>query len=83
MQNSNLLIVQRINGSIRFRLKKTLKHLLTQHQNPGPNLTVERFKFSSQISNTNESVSTYITELQKLKEDCKYGDSLKTWWEID
>lgn len=56
---------------------------MTQHQNPRPNLTVERFKFSSQISNTNGSVSTYMTELQKLKEDCKYGDSLKTWWEID
>lgn len=32
--------------------------------------------FNSRVRNTNEMVSTYLAELQKLTEHCEYGDSL-------
>ena len=53
-----------------------LKQLMLHHQNPRPNMTAERLKFSSRVRNASESVSMFVAELWKLTEYCEYGESL-------
>lgn len=52
----------------------TIKTKLDGHFNPDPNIIVERFKFNKRDQNPHEPVATYITELRRLSDNCKFTD---------
>ena len=47
-----------------------------KHVQPRPSLIVERFNFHSRTRRHGEDISTYVAELQKLSEHCKFGATL-------
>ncbi|KAG8185029.1 hypothetical protein JTE90_017052 [Oedothorax gibbosus] len=53
---------------------ETIKTKLDGHFNPDPNIIVERFKFNKRDQNPHEPVATYITELRRLSDNCKFTD---------
>ena len=50
---------------------------MTDHYQPKPSIIVQRFKFHSRSRKQGESVATYIAELKRLAEDCKFGEFLE------
>ena len=51
--------------------------LVQGYYQPSPSVIVQRFKFNSRAQQQGESVATYISELRRLSEHCKYGDKLE------
>nr|XP_061834657.1 uncharacterized protein K02A2.6-like [Nerophis lumbriciformis] len=49
---------------------------LTDHFAPKPSLIVERFKFHSKLRQQGQSVSSFVAELRRLTEHCKFGTAL-------
>ena len=47
-----------------------------KHVQPRPSIIVERFNFHSRARRQGEDVSTYVAELRKLSEHCKFGTAL-------
>ena len=50
--------------------------VLQKHVQPRPSIIVERFNFHSRARRQGEDVSTYVAELRKLSEHCKFGTAL-------
>ena len=44
-----------------------------KHVQPRPSLNVERFNFHTRTRRHGEDISTYVAELRKLSEHCKFG----------
>ena len=53
---------------------KDLVTLVERHHNPEPSATVQRFKFHSRCRQPGETVSTYIAELRRIAEHCKFDN---------
>ena len=53
-----------------------LVKLVKEFHNPAPSVILQRFKFASQQQKSGESVATYLSELRRLSEHCKYGQTL-------
>ena len=51
-----------------------LVKLVERHHNPEPSATVQRFKFHSRCRQSGETVSTYIAELRRISEHCKFDN---------
>ncbi len=51
--------------------------ILTDHFNPTPSETVQRFKFHSRFRKPMESVAKFVSELRLLAEFCNFGTSLE------
>lgn len=51
--------------------------VLTKHFNPMPSEVMQRFRFNSRSRKAGESVASYIAELRRLAEHCKYGETLE------
>ncbi|UYV84399.1 K02A2.6-like [Cordylochernes scorpioides] len=49
---------------------------LKKHFNPTPSAIVERSKFTNRARMPGEKISTYIAELKKMAEYCKFGSTL-------
>ena len=49
-----------------------LVKLVEGHHNPEPSATVQRFKFHSCCRQPGETVSTYVAELRRIMEHCKF-----------
>ncbi|UYV84160.1 K02A2.6-like [Cordylochernes scorpioides] len=49
---------------------------LKNHFNPTPSAIVERSKFSNRARRPGEKISTYIAELKKMAEYCKFGSTI-------
>ena len=54
-----------------------LVELVAKHHNPEPTVIVQRFKFHSRCRQPGETVSTYVAELRRLSEYCRFGDQLE------
>ena len=54
-----------------------LVKLVEGHHNPEPSATVQRFKFHSRCRQPGETVSTYVAELRRIAEHCKF-DALES-----
>ncbi len=50
--------------------------ILTDHFNPTPSETVQRFKFHSRFRKPTESVAEFVSELRSLAKFCNFGTSL-------
>ena len=50
--------------------------LVKEHHNPAPSVILQCFKFASRQQKSGESVTTYLSELRRLSEHCKYGQTL-------
>nr|XP_049461208.1 uncharacterized protein LOC125906445 [Anopheles coluzzii] len=50
--------------------------ILKEHFNPNPLEILENFKFANRKQRENESLSTYLMELEKLAQTCSFGDYL-------
>ncbi|XP_065902584.1 uncharacterized protein [Dysidea avara] len=50
--------------------------LMSEHYQPKPSVTVQRFKFHSHFHKCGESVATCVAEPKKNSEHCDYGDKL-------
>nr|XP_054759433.1 uncharacterized protein LOC129265467 [Lytechinus pictus] len=61
-------------GEVEF---KELVKLMTDHRDPKPSVIVQRFKFNSRSRRPDESLSTYIAELRRLANECKFGTILE------
>ena len=55
-----------------------LKAAVLNHLRPKPSEIVQRFKFHTRGRQDNESVSTYVTQLRHLSQDCNFGASLSS-----
>lgn len=53
-----------------------LVKLLKDHFNPRPCEIVQRCRFNSRARKPGESVIEYVNVLQKLAQDCNYGEKL-------
>ena len=53
---------------------ENLVKLVEGHHNPEPSATVQRFKFHSRCRQPAETVSTYIAELRRIAEHCKFDN---------
>ena len=51
--------------------------ILTDHFNPTPSETVQRFKFHSRFRKPSESVAEFVSELRSLAEFCNFGANLE------
>lgn len=51
-------------------LKKKFRDLCT----PQTNVSMERFKFNSQVQRQNESIQSYVAVLKTLAKTCQYGE---------
>ena len=51
--------------------------VLTKHFNPTPSEVMQRFRFNSRSRKAGESVASYIAELRRLAEHCKYCETLE------
>ncbi|XP_041475767.1 uncharacterized protein K02A2.6-like [Lytechinus variegatus] len=61
-------------GEVEF---KELVKLMTDHRDPKPSVIVQRFKFNSRSRRPDESLSTYIAELRRLANECKFDTILE------
>ena len=50
--------------------------LMKEHYFPKPSVTMQRLSFHSRFRKQGESVATFVADLQRLSEYCKFGDSL-------
>ena len=50
--------------------------LLKDHFNPKLTVIVQRFQFNTLYRKTGESVATFVAELRRLTELCKFGPNL-------
>ncbi|XP_061510325.1 uncharacterized protein LOC133392798 [Anopheles gambiae] len=50
--------------------------ILQEHFNPNPLEILENFKFANRKQAENETLSTYLMELEKLAQTCNFGDYL-------
>ena len=58
-------------------LKSTLENVwgvLKKHFNPVPSEIIERYKFNTYVRQEGQSVASYIAELRKMSEFCKFAD---------
>ena len=53
-----------------------LVKLVETHHSPQPSVTVHRFKFNSRTQADGETVATFVAELRRLSEHCKFGNQL-------
>ena len=53
-----------------------LVKLVKEHHNPAPSVILQRFKFASRRQKPGESIATYLSELRRLSEHCRYGETL-------
>ena len=51
-----------------------LVKLVVKHHNPEPSATVQRFKFHSRCCQPGETVRTYVAELRRIAEYCKFNN---------
>ena len=61
-------------------LNKTLAEivqLVGTHLNSKPSIIVQRFIFHSRSRRESESVATYVAELKRLSEHCRFGETLQ------
>ena len=49
---------------------------LTKHLAPKPIVIAERFRFNKRHQKEGEGIRAYVASLQKLAEQCAFGDSL-------
>ena len=54
-----------------------LVKVLTEHFQPTPSETVQRFKFHGRTRQPGESVATYVSELHAIAKHCNFGASLQ------
>ena len=54
-----------------------LVKVLTEHFQPTPSETVQRFKFHGRTRQPGESVAAYVVELRAIAKHCKFGASLQ------
>ena len=54
-----------------------LVRVLTEHFNPTPSETVQRFRFHSRFRKPGESIATFVSELRSLAEFCNFGNKRK------
>ena len=54
-----------------------LVKVLTEHFQPTPSETVQRFKFHGRTRQPGESVAAYVAELRAIAEHCNFGASLQ------
>ncbi|XP_055590407.1 uncharacterized protein LOC129742525 [Uranotaenia lowii] len=57
---------------------KQIGDLLKRHFNPEPLEILENFKFSRRNQHDQESLSDFLTDLEKLAQTCNFGDHLDT-----
>jgi len=53
-----------------------LVKLVQEYYQPNRSVIVQRFKFNSRTWQSGESVATFVAELRRLSEHCRYGDTL-------
>ena len=53
-----------------------LVKLVKEHHNSAPSVILHRFKFTSRRQKPGESFATYLSELRRLSEHCRYGETL-------
>ena len=51
-----------------------LVELVHRHHNPKPSAIVQRFRFNICVRKQGQSVATFVAELRRLTEHCKFGD---------
>ena len=56
---------------------KTIIEKMTQHLQPTPSQSVQRFRFNTRVRRSQESVEAYIAQLKQLAEHCKFGDAAR------
>ena len=59
--------------------EKTFEQLVTrmkEHYFPKPSITMQRFAFNSRSHKQGESVTNFVSDLQRLSEYCEFGESL-------
>ena len=54
-----------------------LVKLVQGHYQRSPSVIVQRFKFNSHAQQQGELVATFISELRRLSEHCRFGETLK------
>ena len=54
-----------------------LVKLVPGHYQPSPSVIVQRFKFNLCAQQQGESVATFVSELRRLSEHCKFGETLE------
>ena len=59
------------------RTVEELVNLVQGHYQPNPSVIVERLKFYLRAQQQGESVTTFVSELRRLSELCKYGKTLE------
>ena len=50
--------------------------LVMEHYSPKPSVIVQHFKINSRLQQPGETVATFVTELRRLSQFCKYGEML-------
>ena len=53
-----------------------LKNIVHDHNRPKPSEVVQRFRFNTRVRQNHESVSTYVSQLRHLSQDCNFGETL-------
>lgn len=53
-----------------------LVKLVQEHHQPIPSAIVQRYKFNSRAQKTGEFIATFVAELQRIAEHCKFGGTL-------
>ena len=54
-----------------------LVKVVQEHYQPTPSVIVQRFKFNSRMQKPGKSIATFIAELRKLAEHCKFQNTLE------
>ena len=60
-----------------IRLFLQLKQALQNHTHPKPSEIVLQYKFHSHFREEHESVSTFVSQLRSLSNDCNFGDTFE------
>jgi len=55
---------------------ESLKELLSNYNNPKPNLLTERYKFKERKQGSDETIHQFVTALKKLSQFCEFGVNL-------
>ena len=53
-----------------------LKNIVHDHIRPKPSEIVQRFKFITRLRQDHEPVSTYVSQLRHLSQDCNFRETL-------
>ena len=59
------------------RTVEELVNLVQEHYQPSPSVIVQRLKFYLCAQQQGELVTTFVSELRRLLELCKYGETLE------